>query len=259
MEVNKMAMCPKCGFGQPGGGLMCQRCGIVFEKFSARQREWQEGAAGLSGAAAGGGEMPGPRGLALALNDALFSVRPGMNVFFYAGRAAVFLVIVVWGVTFILAPMESNRAGESFLHLVNLPFHEAGHVVFRPFGQFMMMLGGSLLQVLVPLVCAGAFLFQTRDAFAASVSLWWCGESLMDLAPYINDARALKLVLLGGVTGRDVDDYHDWEFILRKAGWLEHDHALARAADTLGILLMLLAFAWGGYLLFKQFRNLERT
>jgi hypothetical protein len=27
----------------------------------------------------------------------------------------------------------------SFLHLINLVFHEAGHVLFAPFGSFMMM------------------------------------------------------------------------------------------------------------------------
>ena len=45
-------------------------------------------------------------------------------------------------------------------------FHEAGHILFSPFGRFMTVLGGSLTQVLVPLLCAGAFLWQTRDPFA---------------------------------------------------------------------------------------------
>ncbi len=79
----------------------------------------------------------------------------------------------------------------------------------------------------------------------------------MDIAPYINDARALKLMLLGGVTGKEVDDFHDWEFILRKLGLLEYDHFLAVAAHITGIALMLCAFAWGGFLLFKQVRNVQ--
>jgi len=40
----------------------------------------------------------------------------------------------------------------------------------------------------------------------------------MDFAPYLNNARDLKLILLGGITGRNLDNYHDWEFILRKNG-----------------------------------------
>ena len=31
------------------------------------------------------------------------------------------------------------------------------------------------------------------------------GENLLDLAPYIADAVALELVLLGGFTGREVE------------------------------------------------------
>lgn len=156
-------------------------------------------------------------------------------------------------------PLENNYAGESFLHLINLPFHEAGHILFRFFGQFMMMSGGSLTQLLIPLTCSLVFLLKTKDTFAASVSLWWLGESLTDLAPYINDARELKMILLGGVTGRDVADYHDWEFILRKLGWLEYDHFLANSTYVIGISMMLCAFAWGGFLLFKQFKNLSST
>ena len=75
-----------------------------------------------------------------------------------------------------------------------------------------------------------------------------------DLAPYINDARALKLMLLGGVTGQDVEDYHDWEFILRKLSLLEYDHLMAHTAHIIA-LLMIIAFIWGGSVLLTQYRN----
>jgi hypothetical protein len=95
---------------------------------------------------------------------------------------------------------------------------------------------------------------KTRDTFAASVSFWWLGQSLIDLAPYINDARRLQLMLLGGVTGRDVEDFHDWEFILRTLGLLEYDHLLARTAHLFGTVCILCAWLWGGYVLVKQYR-----
>jgi hypothetical protein len=119
------------------------------------------------------------------------------------------------------------------------------------------VLGGSLGQILMPAICLGAFLIKNRDAFGASVALWWVAENFMDLAPYINDARALDLPLLGGVTGKDVEDYHDWEYLLRNLGWLDYDHTLAHASYNLGILLMLLAFAWGGYVLYLQWKRKE--
>ena len=82
-----------------------------------------------------------------------------------------------------------HRDGEiagSFIHSVNLVFHEAGHVLFRPFGDFMTVLGGSLLQLLVPLVVAAALLLKNRDPFGASIGVWWLGQSFKDLAPYID-------------------------------------------------------------------------
>ena len=94
--------------------------------------------------------------------------------------------------------MREDVIGASFLHLINLPFHEAGHILFSPFGEFMTTLGGSLAQVLVPIVCAGAFLTTSWNPFGAAVMGWWAGENLLDVAIYINDARALQLTLIGG-------------------------------------------------------------
>jgi hypothetical protein len=67
----------------------------------------------------------------------------------------------------------------------------------------------------VPLLCASAFLWQTRDPFGAAVAIWWAGEDVIDVAPYINDARDLKLMLLGGRTGAEVEAEvaHDAEFV----------------------------------------------
>jgi hypothetical protein len=156
----------------------------------------------------------------------------------------------------VVTPLESNYAGESFLHLINLPFHEAGHLLFMPFGRFMMFLGGSLGQILIPLVCLGTFLLKSRDPFGASVALWWAAENFMDVAPYINDARALDLTLLGGVTGKETDG-HDWENILGMLGWLQHDHQLAHLFYNFGLLLMLTSVVWGGLLLWKHYRRLS--
>ncbi len=144
------------------------------------------------------------------------------------------------------------------MHLVHLPFHEAGHILFLPFGRFLMSLGGSLTQVLVPLVCLGTFLVKTRDTFGAAVALWWAGQSLMDVAPYIADARALRIVLLGGHTGAEVEG-HDWEAILSTLGWLRYDILLGRLANLLGIVVMLVALAWGASVVARQHGQAARS
>ena len=122
----------------------------------------------------------------------------------------------------------------------------------------MTSLGGTLGQLLIPLLCLLVLLVKTKDPFGASVSLWWFGENFMDIAPYINDARDQELVLLGGITGREADyGFHDWEFILNEVGLLRYDHTLAYIAHSFGILLMLTSFAWAGVVLLKQYRHLD--
>lgn len=254
-------ICPKCALEQPDEHKECPRCGIVYEKYYARKAiaaEIDEPEA-LPVASIPEADIDSPA-LKAFLSDCLFSVQVPVNPFFLAGRVAAFLLLFLWGWRFILSSIESNYVGESFLHLVNLPFHEAGHVFFGVLGnKFLTMLGGSVGQVLMPLICLLVLLLKTRDAFGASVALWWCGESLMDLAPYINDARALKLILLGGVTGDEVEDYHDWEYLLRSMGWLRYDHLLAGIVNAFGVALLLVSFLWGGYVLFRQYRELRTS
>ena len=149
------------------------------------------------------------------LKDMFFDVKFETNPLVFGGRVLFFVLIIVWGVVLISASIESNYVGKSFWHLVNLPFHEAGHIIFRPFGRIIHSLGGSLGQLLMPLICFAAFLITTRDQFAASFCIWWLGENFIDMAPYINDARSLSLPLLGGNIGYSSPyGFHDWEFIL---------------------------------------------
>ena len=171
-----------------------------------------------------------------------------------AGRAIFLVLLAVWTVSFVSAGLSADRVYGSFLHLPNLVFHEAGHILWSPFGRFMTVLGGSLTQVLVPLICAGAFLWQTRDPFGAAVAVWWAGENLLDVAPYINDARDLKLVLLGGKTGAEVEG-HDWEYLLNAMGVAYKDHAIAAAVHTIGALTMIAALAWGAIVVVRQLRQ----
>ncbi|MGC4096911.1 MAG: hypothetical protein QM706_07320 [Nitrospira sp.] len=238
--------CPKCQAQRSSDATECVRCGIIFAKYrpapkrqsSSSRSSWTQSRWAVSAKA-----------------WLLESDQTTDSMTFY-GRAAVFVGMVWWGWTFIVTPLETNYTGESFLHLINLPFHEAGHVIFIPFGRFMTILGGSLGQILIPIVCLGTFIVKTRDPFGAAVALWWTAESMMDIAPYINDARALDLMLIGGVTGKETDG-HDWNNILTMLNMLEWDHRLAHFTYNVGILLMLGSFLWGSALLLRQYRRLS--
>jgi hypothetical protein len=245
-------ICPKCHFEQEDVNTECLKCGIIFEKYYRHPDSRPTSRAAAT-------EYEG-RSASIAdfSRKLFFYVQPETNLLIFGIRGLFFLVIVIWGFKFIFTSMETNYVGESFWHLVNLPFHEAGHIIFRPFGRFMTSLGGSLGQLLMPLTCLTAFLITTRDTFAASFALWWLGENFMDLAPYIHDARSLTLPLLGGNTGETSPyGFHDWEFILTESGLIRYDHVLANYSYRIGTILMIISFIWGGYILFKQYKHLN--
>lgn len=248
-------ICPKCAYQQPDGSGECLRCGVIF----AKVRENGKLPSAIAGHQAGelAASPSEAAGAPSLLKEKILSVEAGESRLLIAGRAAVFLVLVVWGLRLMSSSIASNYVGESFLHLVNLPFHEAGHIIFAPFGRFIQVLGGTLGQWLVPLVVLIAFVLG-NNPFGGSVALWWLGESFLDIAPYMDDARAGQLMLLGGVTGSEVADYHDWEVILTRLGWLPYDHLIARISFCIGVAFMLCSFLWGGYILWRQYRSSVR-
>ena len=160
------------------------------------------------------------------------------------GRLAFLLLLTYWTWRFLAYPMREDVIGASVLHLPDLIFHEAGHILFSPFGEFMTTLGGSLTQVLVPIVCGVAFLTTNRDRFAAAAMGWWTGQNLLDVAIYINDARALQLTLLGGATGAEVEG-HDWERLLTMTNALHLDHRIAGIVHFTGGALMIGCLVYG--------------
>src|SRR6187455_3443281 len=159
------------------------------------------------------------------------------------GKAVLVGGLAIWTVWFARTPLSPD-VNESFLHLPNLVFHEAGHIIFSPFGRFLTVLGGSLLQCLIPIIAAVSFIRQEQP-FSAAICGWWAGQNLVDLAPYIADARALQMVLLGGKTGAEVEG-HDWEYILTQLGMTHLDRGIGMTAYAIGIMVMIGALVWAG-------------
>jgi hypothetical protein len=251
--------CPKCGYQREaadvGDAGICARCGLVFAK-------WVENQTGATSArvrppAPAEMEDAGDSGFAARLWQLLIYVPERTDPILFWGRVAMYLGLFVWGWYFILLDFRTNEIGDSFMHRINLVFHEAGHVLFMPFGHFIMVLGGTLGQLLMPVVVMVALIWKNRDSLGGSFGLWWLGQSLMDCAPYINDARDLKLMLLGGGTGTDRPGIHDWENILLDLQLIEHERQIAWAADALGTIVVLVALSWGACILLLQFGRLR--
>lgn len=126
----------------------------------------------------------------------------------------------------------------SFLDLVDLPMHETGHLVFRLFGEFMGIAGGSLFQVIFPAVFVGYFI-RRMQYYSAAIVLFWVGQSILNVWVYASDAVVMQLVLTSGFTGSE-GSFHDWNYLLTRTGLIGSTNVVAgiiRAAGTIVIVV----------------------
>ena len=122
-----------------------------------------------------------------------------------------------------------------FIDNVNLIIHEAGHVIFMPFGTFLYILGGSLFQVLFPAVFVYYF-YRQQSFFEASLLLFWVGQNLLNVSVYASDAVVMQLPLLGG------DNVgHDWNNLLTMTGTLKYTNIIGSGIYLAGISVIICA------------------
>ena len=250
-----MTTCPKCGYQRQASDRsthagICPSCGIAYAKYrppAAASAAVSENPAVLDS------EIIELVSFRQRLFNTVTHIPEHTDSTAFYGRAALFGIFVLWGASFMIAGIDWEKIGGSFLHNVNLAFHEFGHVLFGPFGRFMAILGGSLFQVLFPLVFVVAFSLQMRDNFAASICLWWCGQSFIDVSPYIADAPYRVLPLIGGLG----EESHDWGNLLTMTNSVDSAPTLANLSFGIGVVIMLVSFAWGGAILRLQYRALN--
>jgi hypothetical protein len=126
-------------------------------------------------------------------------------------------------------------------HLIdgaNLLIHEAGHILFMPFGEFMMIAGGSIFQVLMPLIFVGYFVYSSR-AYSAALTLYWVGQSMLNVSVYAGDASAMELPLIGGQ-----DSVHDWNYLLEHLGLLMSTRTIAGSIRFAGTAVIIAGLCW---------------
>lgn len=137
-------------------------------------------------------------------------------------------MLVLYGLFLLFRPGHYG-----WLDSVDLAIHETGHLVFAPFGELVTVMGGTLMQILLPAVFV-AYFARRGDAHAASVALWWVAQSLWNVSVYVGDAQAQELPLVGG-------GEHDWAYLLDAFGVLRHDREIATAVRLLGAAVFGLA------------------
>ena len=168
------------------------------------------------------------------------------------GRLVLLAGLVVWGWVLMRLDYRTGEMAGTFLHRPLLVFHEAGHVIFMPFGHWIMVLGGTLGQLIMPALLAGALLIHNRDPFGAAVGTWFFGVSVMDISPYMYDALHPQLMLLSGSAGEQGG--HDWIYLFESMGLISKSQMIGGITHALGVLVVLIALAWAAWLLKQQHR-----
>jgi hypothetical protein len=243
--------CPKCNYAPlPENQALpaaCPSCGVIFAKLVAVEESVE--AEPVAPTDESSSETP----IRSRLMAMLLHVPARTDSVSFWFRAILLALFAVWGLRLIVLDYATGEMMSSFLHGPLLVFHEAGHVIFSFFGEFVMVLGGSFAQLLMPAIMAGALLLRNRDPFGAAIGTWLFGVSLLDLAPYVYDAQDPQLILLGGHTG--AEGGHDWIYLLSATGLLQSAHGLGWLVHKSGALLILLSLGWAGLILMRQKRR----
>ncbi len=155
-------------------------------------------------------------------------MKPNVPKLIFAIAATLYVLWIAYD------PMQG-----SFLDNVDLPIHETGHLLFRPFGEFMMVAGGSLFQVIFPIVFVGYFIWQ-RSFYSAAIVALWVGQSILNVWVYASDAVVMQLVLTSGFTGSE-GSFHDWNYMLTHFGLLDSVKGVAKVIRFTGTVTIVAA------------------
>ena len=244
-----LEQCPKCAHSplpaEQAFPAECPACGVILARAGEAPRR-----------------LPTPAGDVPAEDTEgwrawLWHVPDQVDAMAFKARVALLIAFAAWGLRLCWLDYREGEIMNSFIHAPLLIFHEAGHVIFRPFGEWVSVLGGTLGQLLMPAVLGIALLWKNRDPFGAAIGLWLFGVSVLDVAPYMYDAWEPQLTLLGGGTGND--SFHDWIYLFDSVGQLRHAQRIGAVTHALGVAIVLLALAWGAALLRLQRRRMAGT
>jgi hypothetical protein len=145
---------------------------------------------------------------------------------------------IAWIISYLLFVLYAalDRTGFLFLDHVNLIIHEGGHFFFSWFGDTIHILGGTLGELIVPLLCASYF-FWRRETTGFAFSSFWFFENFPYIGTYMADARTAALPLVGS-------DESDWTILFGQWGLLAQDQKIGGTMRILGWIGMLATVAW---------------
>jgi hypothetical protein len=138
----------------------------------------------------------------------------------------------------------ANKTGYLIIDYVFVPIHEGGHLLFSYFGHTLMVAGGTILQLGVPLLLAIYFVFQ-RQLTGVAFCAFFFFENFLNVATYMADSRRMELQYV--TVGDPEFAEHDWATMFGQMGVLEYDTRIAafvRAIGWLGMIAVVVWLAW---------------
>jgi hypothetical protein len=152
----------------------------------------------------------------------------------------------LWLVAYLLFLIYAWRDSSGFLFpdFVNLMIHEAGHVFFSWGGRTIMLLGGTLGELIVPMLCAAGFFYQ-RQVYGVAFSTFWFLENFLYIGTYMADARTATLSLVGS-------DESDWTILFTQWNILLYDQRIGHLVRELGWMGMLSVTAWLAWKIYRS-------
>ena len=143
-----------------------------------------------------------------------------------------------------------DTSGFLFLDNANLMIHEAGHLAFSWGERTLMILGGTLGELIFPLLCGCYFLFH-RQTYGLAFCLFWFFENFLYIGTYMADARMCALPLINSETG-------DWTILFGQWNLLLYDVKIGHLTRAAGWLGMLTVVGWLGYRMYSDARPQEK-
>jgi hypothetical protein len=137
---------------------------------------------------------------------------------------------------FLLAVFHSEPGFIVLLDHANLLFHEAGHPIIGLFSTRLEPYGGTIGQLVFPVVLMASFWRGGQAPGMAAASIWFF-ENWLNIGRYLADARAMELPLVGGGD-------HDWNTILSRWGLLRHDLQIAAGIKVLAWVGIATSVGW---------------
>jgi hypothetical protein len=142
----------------------------------------------------------------------------------------------------------ASESGFVFLiDYANLLFHEAGHPIVGLLSTKLEPYGGTIGQLVFPVVLTVSF-WRKGEPLSFAGAIIWFFENWLNIARYMADARAQELPLVGGGD-------HDWNTILGRWHVLAYDTRISAIVKTVGWAGMAASCAW---VVWRWYRDRER-